>query len=681
MTGRPDPEEIRSRRFETVRRGYDRGEVDRFREEAADAVESLTSRIGDLESQFRQVGLSEPRDVKDELDAISEEVGRILDAARAAAEQMRSRASVDAARWRAEADGESRRMREEAQTQSEALRGAAWETGTEMLGQALTEENSILERAKQDALFIRAQAEREALRLTGDARRDAEEEIRSSRTEADRQLMEARLESETILEAARQSAEAAQERARALEQRRGELMEELEAARLSIGQLEAEIDVRREALYTAGAAEPSAMRVITGEDEAWYDNDSSVRILPPARRVEPGPVDADALAAEVEEMRRRSERMIPPPIREETLAEENVAAEPPAGEPPAAAPVVEHVEPTAPAAAAPEVVALAAEPVPPIVPPPAPAPAPAPVPEPAEPEMRAEPEPPAGPAAQPEPEAGGVDDLSGLFDSLRHPEESAPTDNAASARGSEGSDAPASAAAGSVATATKPAVSGPTPSVQGNEPFDIRDRMLLPIENRALRAVKRQIVDLQNRALEELRVSGEEWQPDAAMFTAGLGDDIKRLGQESLVAGYAGAAELAGSAETPQPSGPPLADATGGFASELTSAVVGALDATKAAGGGPRQMSSSASKVFRAWRTDEAERRLRRVAYETYHEGLLRAFPLMGVDRVAAVAAGTPCGECPAGTGATWQPGSSMPDGTRLPPAGEGCTATLVPAS
>ena len=62
--------------------------------------------------------------------------------------------------------------------------------------------------------------------------------IRSSREESERIVVIARAESEAILEGARQSAEKAQERARALENRRAELLEELEAAESAIREVE-----------------------------------------------------------------------------------------------------------------------------------------------------------------------------------------------------------------------------------------------------------------------------------------------------------------------------------------------------------------------------------------------------------------------------------------------------------
>ena len=213
------------------------------------------------------------------------------------------------------------------------------------------------------------------------------------------------------------------------------------------------------------------------------------------------------------------------------------------------------------------------------------------------------------------------------------------------------------------------------------DPFELRDRVLLPIGNRTLRSVKRRIVDLQNRVLEELRLGDETWEPDRSMFAAALSDDVARMNQESFVGGYAAAAELLGEAATPPPDRAAAQATSGDFVDTLVAVVVKALKQARSSGGGPRQVSAAVGRVFRAWRTDEAERRLRHAGYLAYNEGLLGAYPELGVVRVMAVAPGSPCGDCPAGTDASWDPGGTLPVGTALPPAGPSCRATILPAS
>jgi hypothetical protein len=227
----------------------------------------------------------------------------------------------------------------------------------------------------------------------------------------------------------------------------------------------------------------------------------------------------------------------------------------------------------------------------------------------------------------------------------------------------------------------EPPVAPATAAKLSGDPFELRDRLLLPIENRTLRSVKRRIVDLQNRVLEEIRVGDDDWSPDRSMFTAAVSEDVGRMNQESFVAGYAAAAELLGQAATPPPDRAAAQETSGDFVDGLIESVSDALARTRSSGGGSRQISAAVGRVFRAWRTDEAARRLRRAGLLAYHEGLLGAYPQLGVERVLAVSPGTPCGDCPAGSDATWAPGRGLPAGTKLPPAGPECRDTIVPAA
>ncbi len=668
MEGDLGPEEIRTREFEVVRRGYARAEVNQFRGEVADRLAAVDLDLSTLRERLSQAGMDDVPDLKSELDAVSTQVAEVLESARAAAEGMRSRASIDAARWRADADAEARSLRSTSTKDAEQARRDAWETGTELLQQADAENKKILENAHRDALFLRAEAEREALRLSGDARRDKEEALRQAKTAADRLLIEARAESERIREAARQSAQNAQERARALEQRRSELMRELESARLSIGQLEQEIDNRREALQAAAEAPEAGVRVIKSGSEpqpGWID-DASVRVVPAARVAVEEPVDADAFVAEVEELRStRADKGRTEPVEaaleaEETDPEKSAAAEeePSGDDEPVAAEDEEQQE-------TPDVEAK---------------------------EEKEEGEAvdglgdgdtePAGPRAEAPVTAAVPEGIDDLFAELRTTEEH---EDSRDARASVPKDAVSRATKVVEAVTDEPTpvvtAASATPVALSTDPFELRDRLLLPVENRTLRSVKRRIVDLQNRVLEELRVGGEDWEPDRSMFTAAVADDVGRMNQESFVAGYAGAAELLGEAATPPPDRPAEQETSGEFVTALIESVTDALKRARRSGGGSRQVSAAVGRVFRAWRTDEAARRLRYAGYLAYNKGLLGSYPGLGVERVMAVAPGTPCGDCPAGTEATWAPDAKVPRGVKLPPAGPACRATIVPSA
>jgi len=661
-------EEIRSRKFEMVRRGYDKRQVDRFQDEVAVSVAALATELKDLREKLGQAGMADVPDLKSELDAISPQIAAILDAARTAAEGMRSRASEDAARWRAAADKEARSLRAASAKDAEQARRSAWEESTELLGQTDAEVKKAIEDARQEALFIRAEAEREALRLTGDARRDKEEAARKARTDADRVLNEARAESGRILDKARQSAQSAQERAQALEQRRSELMQELEAARLSIGQMEQEIDNRREALHAAAEAPAAGVRVIKTQPESpsdWVDDDASVRVVPASRVLPDEPVDADAFVAEVEQLQSEiatAALSFEPDEADEVPEEPGEPEEPEEPEEPVEPPVEEAA--VEPAPAEPELE------VPPAVSPPVEEVGPD------EPVHTDEPV-----VEAPSNVPSGLDDL---FAQLRSKDAEPSPEPPALVAEPPASPEPVVDASPAPATAAAPdAVDAPELIARevSVDPFELRDRVLLPIENRTLRSVKRRIVDLQNRVLEELRLGDDTWVPDRSMFVATVSDDIGRMNQESFVAGHAAAAELLGEAATPPPDRAAAQATSGDFVDALMGAAADALKSARSAGGGSRQVSAAVGRVFRAWRTDEAERRLRHNGYLAYNEGLLGAYPELGIERVMAVSPGSPCGDCPAGTNSSWEPGGSLPAGTSLPPAGPDCRATVLPAS
>ena len=95
-------------------------------------------------------------------------------------------------------------------------------------------------------------------------------------------------------------------------------------------------------------------------------------------------------------------------------------------------------------------------------------------------------------------------------------------------------------------------------------------------------------MDLQNEALEHLRTDAG-WTPDAD-FTDRFDEPFAEL---AMGLG----------------SGGPSAEGAA-FASDLLEAVTAAIERARDSGGGEREVAASASKVFRTWRSDEAEQRV-----------------------------------------------------------------------
>ncbi len=476
------PSEVRARGFDLVRRGYDRVEVDRYLSTLADEIELLRGKLEDRSAKELKVGLDDPEALALELGAIGGEIASILEAARAAAHGMRSRAASDVEAWRAAAEHETQTIIAETTEQSQSMRAAAWNEGSSMLSSALGEARSLVDAAKEDVLFIRAEAEREAIRLTGDAKRDREESIRTARMEAEQLLEAARSESDGILGAANTQAEQAQERARALEDRRAELLSELESTRASIGHLEEEIESRRLELETS-VPEPEP----DPRSHHHASDSGSVRIVAPSKSVRLMPVDAEELVADVVALRsgRRANAEPEPDLDATPIPVETVAV---------------------------------------IAPPPH------------------EVEPPVQEERSVEPRQDN-DDIGSLFASLRDgPGESKTTDAPTLQGGPESIGAgPVRESLGPVEESPQEelAAVGPQPSdeeVDARKP-QVDDSVgddaltLIPFQNAALKDIKRTLVELQNDALEHLRTD-VGWVPKKAFtnkFKMPFADLAKRI--------------------------------------------------------------------------------------------------------------------------------------------------------
>jgi hypothetical protein len=543
------PSSIEARQFDIVRRGYDRAQADEYFQQLSAELERLQGLVEDRRTKELKVGLDDPEALALELGSIGGEVAAILEAARAAADGMRGRAAADVDEWRTTAENETNTLTSDATEQSQSMRAAAWNEGTSMLSSAKAEAATHVHGAKDDALFIRAEAEREAIRLTGDAKRDREELIRSARLEAEEVIEGARRESDGMLAAASQQAEQAQERARALEDRRAELLSELESTRASIGHLEEEIDSRRQALEVPEPVEEPA-----SDPRSHHGVDSgSVRIVAPSRSRKLKPVDAEELVADVVALR-------------------------------SATPVVPALDlvPT-PAPAEVETVAVIAPPVA----------------ETSTEEASSDEAQPHGgipaPEGTPEPESG-TDEIGSLFASLRddavEPPQSIP--EAADVAEVVHVESPPVRSEPMNAPDAEPEVQevGEEVTNQGEyEDAELEDMdvALIPLQNAALKEIKRTLVDLQNDALEHLRTD-TDWVPKES-FT----NQFKKPFSD-LAVGITDARDDGGAAKE--------------FSADLNVAVIGVIVKARESGSGDREVASSVSRVFRMWRADESERRV-----------------------------------------------------------------------
>ncbi|HVR80435.1 MAG TPA: DivIVA domain-containing protein [Acidimicrobiia bacterium] len=616
------PEDLRRAEFSTARRGLDPSEVSRFLDQVASQIEVLQKENERLASRLGEYA---DRDLETEFESIGREVAAVLQAARAAADSMRERATSDAERWRSEAMTESATLRNDAKNDAEALRGDAWTTGTELLSQAVAEAHRMRRDAERDVLTVMGEAEREAHRLTSTARRDAEEVVRAATMDAEKLASEAKKNHDQLIDQAHRQAEAAQERTRALEQRREGLMEELESARATLDRLEGTLDEQRE--HLDASSESTSVRVVPapGWDpvEQTWELGETVRVIPPgevdpsrtrpgSRVVPPATPDRAGPRPSVEEGPEELEDepdVIPsePEVPPDQQEEENEVAEqiqPAPGE-----------EQGTDSAEREELASVGAD-------------------------RRGE--------ARP-------DDVGALFAALR-------ATPATSARKTAASSRTTTVLTPDQSREDEPASAEPVPRLSTrNEVIELRDARLLPITNRALRGVKKAVTDAQNVALDSLRTENE-WHPDAADLAEMMRADLIGLWAESYSAGHTAAEEMADTKLKRKVT--PHSDAAETIGEDLAGAV---SDALVNAGDGQRERQSAASRVFRGWRTDEAERRVRELAFVGYHRGLVDS--VSEESELEWVPSGTPCSAC--------RDASSDP-ASHLPPVHAGCECTLA---
>jgi DivIVA domain-containing protein len=614
MVDEATSDEIRTHQFDVVRKGYDRTQVETFLAKVARQFDALESVVAEISNRDVSLGIDNDAEaLAREMAVIGEEINTILEAARSAAEGMRTRATEHADSATSEADSRAYTARE-----------AAWVEGSAMLEAAIDDAQTMVIEAETDALRIRAEAEREAIRYTADAKRMSEEAIGAAENEAEGILATARAESERLVRIANQSAELAQERARALEDRRSELLVELESTRSSIGDLETEFETKRQVLE-----EPEPAATPEYDERSHHHTDGgSVRIVSGSKVVPLRPVDADSFVAEVAELYRskpveassQSEEGSPFTVDSSQFEEGSQSMEdsrqPEQPEPESSVPqlaggdVEERDRGGSQKTESPPLTVDRSQSeedsrTPEV-----------PVPESSVPQLAggdveerdrggSQEEIPEDRTQSTEQESvvveAPVDSIGSLFAQLREEgplsaEESQLTaeETELTAEETEQVTGDISQSAISRQPASAPGDTQPILDTENGERGK-DNASLIPVQNAALRSIKRQLVDLQNDALEHLRVD-TAWVPEEA-FTDCFSEPF---------------GELASSIANSDDDG----GAAAVFATDLYDAVSSAVVASREAGSGDRAIAAATSKIFRTWRSDEAERRVVAVASE-----------------------------------------------------------------
>jgi DivIVA domain-containing protein len=573
--------------------------------EVSEFLDRVADRVADLTEEQERLKTQIGDFADRDLESEFDNLGREV-----AAVLQAAREAAESMRDRATAD--AARWRSEAAAEVEAMRKQARTDAESLRGDAWTTGSELLSQAASEARRIRAEAERDVLSVMGEAEREAHRLTSTARREAEDVLRSSTMDAEKTASEAKK--------------RHDEIIEmahrQAEAAQERTRALEERREELMEELETVRAALSRLEGTLEEKRESLESpaESTSVRVVP-APKTDPDEIDW-AIGETVRVIPPAGSRPLPP--EPEDLFPRRDSGPVPEPEP----------EP---------------EPEPAPVPEPEPEPVPVPVPEP-EPEPIPGPEPEAPSAAprerapQPKPEADPVGDL---FASLRG---QPPT------RSEPKRPPPATEAEPSGVDTTSPLRLSPH-----HEMIEERDARLLPITNRALRGVKKAVTDAQNLALDSLRTD-DGWFPEGPTLAEMMRADLIGLWAESYSAGHATAEDMTGE-KLRRPETPP-STAADNFGADLAEAVSSALIQ---AGDGQRERQSAASRVFRGWRTDEAERRVRELALSGYHRGVAES--VADVGGLEWVASGTPCSAC---RSAAANPGSN------LPPVHTGCECTVV---
>lgn len=603
---------------ETTRRREDADAYAARVSEEADAYAQHTRQVAESEaSQVRQEADAYARHTRETAEGESAELRESADthaarvqgaadtyatqtreAADAEAAENRVEARSDATVWRSEAESESRRLREEADTYAAEVRSAAAIETERLTTEANTAAAETRAAADEYALALRQSADAETARQRADAQLAAEtarstvwDEATAILDSVAREVVDARERGEN--EAFAIIAEGEQQSHRLVSQARQSAEEQRRSARIEadrlIGDAQAQHDEIIEAANRAAAAAQERAQALERRREELMT------------QLEKAQKSMKAMEEELE-TRRETLRDRDVPVESSTV---KVVPQPdprdlagvrviPSAKPaPAAAPVtaedimdeVRSLREQREQVSQDSDVSGSVEPEPARVVTVAEAGAPE--------------------ATASETTSSGGNDIDSLFANLRQggePDEAAP--------------------------AAHP--QRPTADV---DPDQLRERLLLPLQNRAHREVKRQLTEQQNLALEQLRVAGGDWSPSRAEHEEAFAPALSELVVESARAGYLAAQELGIRTDGPPDlSSDDLEVPTGSFAADLVDAVAGSLEVSRTAGEPNRKVSAAMSRVYRSWRTDTAEHRLREISDVAYADAVRTALLLEGYE-------------------------------------------------
>ncbi len=691
-------EEVAAKEFPVGFRGFAQHEVRAFLAQVAAELAAARERERlqreRLEAAEARAASRMPTDEEIEA-ALGQEAGRVLQAAREAAAEIRTRAEEQVARLVRDASGEGSRAHQEAESVLALRTEEAERIAVEIQAQAQAAAEDVLEEAKSRGreMVVEAQAVRErVLKDLSRRRRVAHQQLEQLRAGRERLLEAYRVVRTTLDEATRELSVAEAEARAAAETAALRMGSQPEP---TVEELEAELLGARD-IGLAPAVWPASSRPAPVPAPAV-----GLRIVEPVPALEEqasatstvddpsdDPPDDASTASWVAGSSPEAETEV------EALEPERAAADPGSTEPELATPVPE-------AASEPELAAEPeAEPETELAPESEAEPEPEPEPElapeseseaeeePAAAEAEAEAEPDQEPEPEPVPEASafgheeeghdkqsGQRDVEGLFARLRA-ERAATVAQAeavlAAAPATLGTSDPVASTNGTAPESADPA-DAPALTPRDEDVLQVRDAELEAVERSLAKALKRALVDEQNEVLDVLRRKGGgvplvELLPGpsdhTARYLAVVGPELR-----------AGAAQGAGPGHEP----PAVDDLAVGLAAAVADDLRVRLQRTlEGAEGDVAPLVDGISSAYREWKTTRAEPLARHHASAAHSRGRFSAAP-QGKLRWVVDAEEGPCPDCDdnALAGAIVR-GDVFPTGQQHPPAHVGCRCTIV---
>ncbi len=740
------PELIQAQSFTTAFRGFDPAEVRSFLSRVATEVRAWRERAEQLESAWHSAEERAARPpVLDEdtlMTAVGEETASILRSARAAAADMRAKATEESERLLGDARRESEELLSSARSQSEALLSEARTEGDKqrsdaaaesekLLTEARSESQRMLEEARTEADHLRTAAEDAASRTAASAEDAAARLMSGARSEAAETLERVRVEAEAIRAAAEKDRQLTIEGATSTRDR---ILEDLSRRRrIATVQIE-QLRAGRERLIESYAVVRRTLEEASAE-LSRADAEARAAADEVGRRYSESPDDIDLdgpagsqpAAARPATGQPEADHREPEPVAEEAEHATEAAADEPE---PATEAAAEEPEPDGAVEedAAPE---AAAQPEPAVEEAAQPEPE-QPQPEPEQPQPNQEPEAEQPEAEQPEaeqPEVAAEEEVAAEQEAgaqpgaegeaAAGPEEAVQPGQPAEPEPPVGEPAPGSAVDELFARirATRPdggpepdheatagAGEGRTPG-EGEEPqeddeeggeqlsdadealLQKRESAVVDLEVTLTRRLKRALQDEQNDVLDRLRnlrgdPTAERLLPDPDAQTARYSSAARPLLAQAASAGAAFALselDAEGSAPGGEPQIDDLAAETGqGIVDPLRRRLEQAI--ARNAGDDQAVLVEALGAAYREWKTQRIERLSGDVLSAAFSRGSWQAVPEGTMLRWIVEDTDGPCPDCDDDALAGVLPkGEPFPTGQHHPPAHSGCRCLLVP--